>query len=175
MKKEDKNQVIDSLMQQLQENNNIYITDIGGLNVEKTNNLRRLCFRRNIKLAVVKNKLLKIAMEKSGKDFESLYEVLHGQTSIMLCETSNAPAKLIKEFRRLINSEKPVLKAAYIAEMAFVGNDQLDTLVNLKSKNELIADIVQLLQSPARNVVGALQSGGHKLSGIIKTLSEKPE
>lgn len=175
MRIEEKNKVIDSLAEQLQAYNNIYITDIGSLNVEKTNSLRRLCFKRNVKLTTVKNTLLKRAMDKSGRDFSALYESLEGPTSIMLCEAGNVPAKLIKEFRRQINSEKPVLKAAFIEESAYIGNDQLEALVNLKTKNELIGDIIGLLQSPAKNVIGALQSGGHKLSGIVKTLSEKPE
>ncbi len=175
MRIEEKNQVIDSLAEQLQASNNIYITDIGSLNVEKTNALRRLCYKREVKLTTVKNTLLRKAMEKSGKDFSGLFEVLEGPTSIMLCESGNVPAKLIKEFRKSANSEKPVFKGAYVQEMTFVGADQLDILVVLKTKNELIADVIALLQSPAKNVIGALQSGGQKLSGIVKTLSERPE
>lgn len=175
MKIEEKNKVVDSLAEQLQAYNNIYITDIGDLNVDKSNNLRRLCFRRNVKLTVVKNTLLKRAMEKSGRDFTELFGVLSGPTSVMLCETSNVPAKLIKEFRKTANSPKPILKGAYIEETSYVGDDQLENLINIKSKNELIGDIIGLLQSPARNVISALQSGGHKISGIVKTLSERPE
>ena len=175
MRIEEKNQVIDSLAEQLQASNNIYITEIGNLNVEKTNALRRLCYKKNVQLTVVKNTLLRKAMEKSGKDFTELYGILEGPTSIMLCETGNVPAKLIKEFRKSANSEKPLLKGAYIQEMIFVGADQLEILVNLKSKNELIGDVIGLLQSPAKNVISALQSGGFKLSGIVKTLSERPE
>jgi large subunit ribosomal protein L10 len=175
MKLEEKNQVIDSLAEQLQAFNNIYITDIGDLNVEKSNNLRRLCFRRNVTLKVVKNTLLKRAMEKSGKDFSEMFEILNGPTSIMLCEAGNVPAKLIKEFRKSINSPKPILKGAFIQDVAYIGNDQLEALINIKTKNELIGDIIGLLQSPAKNVISALQSGGNKLSGIVKTLSERPE
>lgn len=173
MRIEEKNQVIDSLAEQLQASNNIYITDIGSLNVEKTNALRRLCFKKEVKLTTVKNTLLRKAMEKSGKDFSALYGALEGPTAIMLCENGNVPAKLIKEFRKAANSEKPLLKGAYVQEMAFMG-DQLEVLVNLKSKNELIGDVIGLLQSPAKNVISALQSGGQKLSGIVKTLSERP-
>jgi large subunit ribosomal protein L10 len=175
MRIEEKNQVIDSLAEQLQAYNNVYITDIGNLNVEKTNSLRRLCFRKNVKLTVVKNTLLKRAMEKSGRSFEPLFEILNGQTSIMLCESGNVPAKLIKEFRASIKSDKPILKGAFIEEMTYVGNDQLDFLINIKTKNELIGEIIGLLQSPAKNVISALQSGGNKLSGIVKTLSDRPE
>ena len=175
MRIEEKNQVIDSLAEQLQASNNIYITDIGDLNVEKTNALRRLCFKREIKLTVVKNTLLRKAMEKSGKDLSELYSVLVGPTAIMLCESGNTPAKMIKEFRKSANAEKPLFKGAYVQEMTFVGADQLDVLATLKTKNELIGDIIGLLQSPAKNVISALQSGGHTLSGIVKTLSDRPE
>lgn len=175
MRIEEKNQVIDSLAEKLQASNNIYITDIGNLNVEKTNALRRLCFKKEVKLTTVKNTLLRKAMEKSGKDFSELYSVLEGPTAIMLSETGNVPAKLIKEFRKSANSEKPLFKGAYVQEMSFVGAEQLEVLVNLKSKNELIGDVIALLQSPAKNVISALQSGGNKLSGIVKTLSERPE
>lgn len=175
MRIEEKNQVIDSLAEQLQAYNNIYITDLGNLNVAKTNSLRRLCFKKNVKLTVVKNTLLKRAMEKSGRDFESLFEILNGQTSIMMCDSGNVPAKLIKEFRKSNRSEKPILKGAFIEEITYIGNEQLDYLVNIKTKNEMIGEIIGLLQSPAKNVIIALQSGGNKLSGILKTLSEKPE
>jgi large subunit ribosomal protein L10 len=173
MKKEEKNQLIDSLAGKLSNSNTVYITDISNLNSESTTRLRGLCFKREVNLQVVKNTLLKKAMEKTDKDFEGLYSVLNGPTSIMISEFGNIPAKLIKEFRR--TSDKPILKGAYIEDMIFVGDDQLDFLVALKSKNELIADIVALLQSPVRNVMSSLQSGGQKLTGILQTLSEKPE
>ena len=173
MKREEKDQLIAELAERLKDNTNIYLADISELNSEKTSNLRRLCFKKDVKLVVVKNTLLKKAMEQTDKDFESLYEVLKGNTSLMFAETGNAPAKLIKEFR--VNSEKPILKGAYIEDVVYLGDDQLEFLANIKSKNELIGDIIMLLQSPVKNVVGALQSGGHKLSGILETLSEKAE
>jgi large subunit ribosomal protein L10 len=172
MKKEEKSQLIHSLTEKLVNNNYIYFTDISDLNVETTSKLRRLCFKRNVKLQVVKNSLLKKAMEQSNKNFESLYDVLKGSTSIMFSDTGNIPAKLIREFRKGI-IKKPILKGAYIEEICFVGDDKLDALINIKSKNEVIADIIALLQSPAKNVISALQSGSNKLSGIVKTLSER--
>ncbi|HNX89856.1 MAG TPA: 50S ribosomal protein L10 [Paludibacteraceae bacterium] len=175
MKKEEKDKVIDALSDTLKSVSNFYVTDISDLTVAKTNDLRRLCFKRNIKLTVVKNTLLKKAMERSGRNFESLYPVLVGGTSLMVCETANVPAKLITEFRKANKMEKPILKGAFIQESTYIGNDQLTALVALKSKNELIGDIIGLLQSPAKNVISALQSGGHTISGIVKTLSEKPE
>lgn len=171
MTKEDKNQIIDSLVEQLNQHSNFYLADTSDLNVDTTNKLRRLCFRRNVELQVVKNTLLKKAMEKTNRDFSSLYDVLKGTTSIMFSDTGNVPARLIKEFRK--NYAKPILKGAYVEETCFVGDSQLEVLVNIKSKNELIGDIVALLQSPVRNVIGALQSGGGKIAGIVKTLSEK--
>ncbi|KAF0198977.1 MAG: large subunit ribosomal protein L10 [Bacteroidetes bacterium] len=171
MRKEEKSQLIDTLTEQLQNSNNIYITDISDLNVEVTSRLRRLCFKKEVKLIVVKNTLLRKAMERSDKDFSGLYNTLKGATSIMLSEVNNEPAKLIKEFRR--TSTKPILKGAYVEEMSFVGDTSLDMLISIKSKNELIGDIILALQSPAKNVISALQSGGQKLSGVLKTLSER--
>lgn len=173
MRKEEKNQLIDSLTEQLTANPHLYITDISNLNSENTSKLRRLCFRRNVKLIVVKNTLLKRAMERSGKDFSPLFEVLKGSTSIMFAESGNEPAKLIKEFRK--GSNRPVLKGALVDEMAFIGDEQIDALINIKSKNELIGDIILMLQSPMQRVIGSLQSGGHTISGVLKTLSEKPD
>jgi large subunit ribosomal protein L10 len=173
MKKEEKNQAVEALADQLKNNNNFYIADISELNAEDTSALRRLCFKREVTLTVVKNTLLKKAMEQTDKDLEALYETLKGPTSIMFAEAGNAPAKLIKEFRK--TSERPILKGAYIEEMTYIGDEQLDFLVAIKSKNELIGDIVGLLQSPVSNVMSALQSGGNILSGVVKTLSEKSE
>lgn len=173
MRKEEKNQIIDTLADKLAKNNNIYITDISELNVEKTNTLRRNCFNKDVELVVVKNTLLKKAMEKADKEFEELYGVLKGPTSIMFSDINNLPAKIIKAFRK--NSNKPILKGAFVEETTYIGDEQLDALVNIKSKNELIADVVALLQSPAKNVISALQSSGNILSGVLKTLSEKPE
>jgi len=171
MTREEKSQVIQDLTAQLADTNIIYLADISGLDATVTSNLRRACFKANVQLAVVKNTLLGKAMEASNKDFGDLKDVLKGNTSILISETGNAPAKVIKEFRK--KSDKPLLKGAYIEEAVYVGDDQLDALVNIKSKEELIGDIISLLQSPAKNVVSALQSGGNKLSGILKTLSEK--
>ncbi|MET2984478.1 50S ribosomal protein L10 [Aureibaculum conchae] len=171
MTREQKSQVIDDLTGQLADNSTIYLADISGLDASNTTKLRRACFKANVRLAVVKNTLLTKAMEKSDKDFGELPEVLKGNTSLMISEIGNAPAKVIKEFRK--KSDKPVLKGAYIEESIYVGDNQLDTLVSIKSKEELIGEVITLLQSPAKNVIGALQSGGQKISGIIKTLSVK--
>ena len=173
MRKEEKKKLIDSLSQQLTDNSNFYVTDISTLNAEATSDLRRLCFKYEIKMQVVKNTLLKKAMETAEKDYDELYETLKGNTSIMFAEAGNAPAKLIKEFRKNAKTDLPVLKGAFIEDMTYLGNDQLEFLTSIKSKDELIADVIALLQSPAKNVVSALQSGGGKLSGILKTLSEK--
>jgi len=171
MTREEKSQVIDNLTSQLTDSSTIYLADISGLDALSTSNLRRACFKANVKLAVVKNTLLSKAMEKADKDFGELPEILKGNTSIMIAEAGNAPAKVIKEFRK--KSDRPLLKGAYIEESIYVGDDQLDALVNIKSKEELIGEIITILQSPAKNVISALQSGGGKLSGILKTLSEK--
>jgi large subunit ribosomal protein L10 len=173
MTREEKSQVIEALTTRLTEGTIIYLADISGLNALDTSNLRRACYKANIKLSVVKNTLLEKAMEKSEKEFGELSSTLIGNTSLMFSETGNAPAKLIKEFRKKSKSDKPVLKGAYVEEAIFVGEDQLDTLVNIKSKEELIGEIISILQSPAKNVISALQSGGNKLSGVLKTLSEK--
>lgn len=174
MKKEEKSQVIDSLVEQLASNSHFYLTDIASLNAAKTADLRRLCFKKNIKMLVVKNSLLQKAMERStAKDYQPLYGSLKGSTAIMFTEVGNDPAKLIKEFRK--KNDKPVLKAAFVEESVYVGDDQLDALVSIKSKEEVIGDIIGLLQSPAKNVISALKSSGGKLAGIVKTLSEKPE
>lgn len=171
MTREEKSQVIQDLTAQLADTSTIYLADISGLDAATTSNLRRACFKANVQLAVVKNTLLSKAMEASDKDFGELPDVLKGNTSMLIAEAANAPAKVIKEFRK--KSDKPLLKGAYVEEAVYVGDDQLDVLVNIKSKEELIGDIITLLQSPAKNVVSALQSGGGKLSGILKTLSEK--
>lgn len=171
MTREEKLNVIEDLTAQLAENATIYLADISGLDAVATSDLRRACFKADVKLAVIKNTLLAKAMEASDKDFGELPEVLKGNTSLMFAEANNAPAKLIKNFRK--KSDKPLLKGAYIAEEIYIGDDQLDTLVSIKSKEEVIGDIIGLLQSPAKNVISGLKSGGGKLAGIIKTLSEK--
>ena len=173
MTREEKSKVIEDLTAQLADSTIIYLADISGLDAQKTSNLRRACFKADIKLAVVKNTLLAKAMEGSDKDFGALPSVLKGNTSIMISETGNAPAKVIKEFRK--KSDKPLLKGAFIEEAVYVGDDKLDTLVNIKSKEEVIGDIVGILQSPAKNVISALKSGGGKIAGILKTLSEKED
>lgn len=171
MTREEKSQVIEELTAELANNANIYLADISGLNAGTTSDLRRACFKANVKLAVVKNTLLEKAMEASERDFGNLPSVLKGNTSVMYSETGNVPAKLIKTFRK--KSEKPLLKGAFIEECVYIGDNQLDMLVDIKSKEELLGEIVGLLQSPAKNVISALKSSGGKLAGIIKTLSEK--
>jgi len=173
MKKEEKDQLIESMVDKLKEANIFYLTDISELNVETSGRLRRLCFKRNVELQMIKNTLLRKAMERSGKEFEPFYSILNGSTSIMFSDVANDPALLIQEFRK--KSPKPILKGAWVEETAYLGDDQLSALANIKSKNELVADLIALLQSPAKNVISALQSGGSKLSGIVKTLSERPE
>jgi large subunit ribosomal protein L10 len=171
MTTEEKNQLIDVLTEQLRVNNTIYLTDISNLNSVKTSDLRRLCFRRNVRLMVVKNTLLRKAMEKVDKDFSELYPILKGSTSLMISEAGNVPARLIREFRN--TSDRPILKGAFIEEMIYIGDDKLEFLEALKTKNEMVGDLIFLLQSPARNVISALQSPSRKLAGILKTLSEK--
>ena len=173
MKKEVKAQVLEAIAAQLQECPNFYITDIAGLNAEKTSKLRRDCFEQGIKLCVVKNTLFeKVLKDKNNSELELLFPTLKGNTAIMYAESPNVPAKLIKKDQKA-GEEKPALKGAYVQECAFVGADRLDELVSIKSREELIGDIITLLQSPARNVISALESAGGKLAGIVKTLSEK--
>ncbi|MXN91834.1 50S ribosomal protein L10 [Flavobacterium sp. Sd200] len=171
MTKEEKSRVIEDLTAQLAEANVVYVADISGLNASVTSDLRRACFKAGIKLEVVKNTLLEKAMEGTSNNYGELPTILKGNTSILIADNGNAPAKIIKEFRK--RSDKPVLKGAYIHEAVFIGDNQLDALVSLKSKDEVIGEIVGLLQSPAKNVVSALKSGGGKIAGILKTLSEK--
>ena len=171
MTKDEKNQLIGELTDVLVNNNIIYLTDTSGLNAEATSNLRRMCFSKNIKLRVVKNSLLQKAMERSGKNFDELFPILKGSTSIMISDTGNVPAKLIKELRK--KSDKPLLKGAYIEEAIYVGDNQLSALENIKSKEELLGDVILLLQSPIKNVVSALQSGGSTIQGLLKTLEER--
>ena len=172
MTKEEKQSMIDELSNSLDSNGVIYITDISELDAAATSALRRQCFAKNIKLSVVKNTMLKKAMENvKGKDFTELYDVLPGPTAIMLSEVGNVPAKVINDFRKKNN--KPLLKGAFVEESIYVGDDQLGTLVDIKSKDELIGEIVGLLQSPAKNVISALNSGKNTIAGLVKTLSEK--
>ena len=172
MKKEDKSLVIEKIAATLKEYSCFYVTETAGLNAEKTAELRKACFKADVKLMVVKNTLLKKALETLDGDFSELYPVLKGSSSVMCSNVGNAPAKLIKSVVKK-DDTLPRLKAAYVEETVYVGADQLETLANIKSKNELIADVIALLQSPAKNVVSALTSGGTKLHGILETLSNK--
>ncbi len=175
MKKEDKSAIIKQLESTIKEYANFYLTDIGGLNAAQTSELRRVCYKQDIKLVVVKNTLLQKALENSTVNFNELYDSLKGETSLMLSNTGNAPAKVIKDFSKQKSNKlkKPILKAAYVEQSFYIGEDQLDALINLKSKNELIAEVIALLQSPAKNVVSALQSGGNTIHGVLKTLAER--
>lgn len=161
MKKEEKSKIIDALVEQINANNKIYLADCSSLTVEKVNQLRRSCFQQKIKLTVVKNSLLKKALERAADSrLAELIPTLKGATAIMFTEVGNAPAKLIKEFR--VKNDKPILKGAFVEENIYIGDNQLETLANIKSKNELIADVVALLQSPAKRVVSALQNHAEK-------------
>ena len=171
MRKEEKHEVVLALTETIAEYGNFYITDTANLSVAKVNDIRRKCFENGIKMQVAKNKLIRKAMEASVGDFSEMFDVLKGSSSILFSKSANAPAKLIKQLRR--TGDKPVLKAAYIDSSIFIGDNQLEALVNLKSKEELVADIIALLQSPAKNVISGLQSGGNKLAGIVKTLQER--
>lgn len=172
MKKEVKDTIIVELGEKLKAYPHFYLVDLTGLNAEKTSTLRRKCFKSEIKLLVVKNTLLQKAFEASEIDYSPLYGSLKGNTAVMFTNTANLPAKLIKEY---VKEGVPSLKAAYAEESFFVGADKLEELVAIKSKNELIADVVALLQSPAKNVVSALQSGANTIHGVLKTLGERPE
>ncbi len=174
MKKEDKHIVKDSIAEVLKEYSAVYLVQTNGLNAELTSALRREAFKSDVKMIVVKNTLVKKAMEESDVDYSGLFDALKGSTTLMLSNTGNAPAKLIKEFtKKHKDAGLPLLKAAYVEESVYMGADQLEALCSIKSKNELIGDIVALLQSPAKNVISALQSGGNKLHGILETLSNK--
>lgn len=172
MKKEVKDTIIVELGEKLKQYPHFYLVDISGLNAKDTSDLRRKCFKNGIKLTVVKNTLLKKAFEASEIDFEPLYCALKGNTAVMFTNTANTPAKLLKEYKK---AGIPALKAAYAEEGIYVGADKLEELAAIKSKNEVIADIVALLQSPAKNVISALQSGANTIHGVLKTLGERPE
>ena len=156
----------------LADNSVLYLTDATGLNAEETTQLRRACYKNDVRMRVVKNTLLRRAMEASeGTDFSELYEVLTGQTALLVGNVGNAPAKILKEFRK--KSDMPTLKAAYVEESTYLGDDQIDALTAIKSKDELVAELIALLQSPMKNVVGALNSGGNTVSGLVKALQER--
>ena len=173
MTKDEKNQAIDALVADLDATANFYLADISTLNAEQTYKLRSTAHKRSIGVKVVKNTLLRKALEKATGEFDELYDILKGNTSIMFSETGNAPAKLIKELRK--KSERPILKGAYVGESIYLGDENVSVLENIKSKEELIGDIIGLLQSPAKNVISSLQSPGRNLSGILQTLAEKGE
>lgn len=171
MKREQKIQIIDSLTEEINASNHLYLADISEMNAEDTSALRRQCFEKDIKLLVVKNTLLRIALEKAEGDFESLNVALKGGTSLMLSETGNVPAKLIKEFRK--GHDKPILKAAYVEESIYIGDNELEALCTIKSKEELVGDVIALLQSPIKTVISSLESGKNVLAGVVKTLAER--
>ena len=174
MKRSEKQAIIENLAQEINSYNHFYLADIAGLNAESTSALREACFQKDIKLVVVKNTLLKRAIEASEKEASEVFDVLKGNTSLMFCNTGNVPAKLIQEFRKKNKAlEKPVFKGAYVEESIYVGEDQLEVLVNIKSKEELLGEVITLLQSPAKNVISALQSGGQTITGLLKALEEK--
>jgi large subunit ribosomal protein L10 len=171
MTREEKSAIVEDLTQKIKDYSHFYIADTSELNAEDTSLLRRKCFEKEIKLMVVKNTLLKRALNEVGEEYEEISGILKNSTSIMFCNTGNVPAKVIKEFRK--SHDKPVLKGAYVEESIYVGENQLDTLAALKSKDELIADVIAILQSPAKTVVSQLQSGGQTISGLVKTLAER--
>jgi len=171
MKKSVKEQIINNLTEEINSSSHFYLADVAGLNAEGTSNLRRLCYSKEVKLVVVKNTLLRKAIEASDKEASELFDVLKGNTSVMFCETGNVPAKLIKEFSK--KHKKPILKGAYVEESVYVGADQLEALISVKSKNELLGDLIGLLQSPMNNVLGALKSGGNTIHGVLETLANK--
>ena len=173
MRKEDKAIIIEKLGEKLKEYAHFYLVDVTGLNAETTSALRRKCFKSEIKMVVVKNNLLHKALEQSETDFTPLYDSLKGTTAVFFCNTANVPAKLIKEEGKATGI--PALKAAYAEEEIYVGAENLDALVAIKSKNEVIAGVVALLQSPAKNVISALQSGSQTIHGVLKTLGERSE
>ena len=171
MKKEDKSLVISQIQETIASYSHFYLTETQGLNATQVSDLRRMCFKSDIKMLVVKNKLMIKALESTGQDFSPFFDSLKTNTAVLFSNTGNAPARLIKDFAK--GNKKPVLKAAYVEECFYVGENQLDALCSIKSKNELIGELVGLLQSPAKNVISALQSGGNTIHGVLKTLSER--
>ena len=171
MKKEEKLVQIKNLTKDLSESSNFYLTDIAGLDSKSTLNLRRACFKANIRMSVVKNTLLKKAMDESEKEFGELKSILKGNTSLMFSDKENIPAKLIRDFRK--SFDKPILKGAFIGESIYIGDDKIDILAELKSKEELLGEIITLLKSPVNKVIASLSSSSHKIAGIIKKLSDK--
>lgn len=173
MDKATKKIAIAELTERFSKATNFYLADASNLNVEQINKLRRICFKQGVEFKVAKNTLIRKALESIGTGYDGLFDALHGPTSVMFSETGSIPAKVIKEFRKA--GDKPVLKAAYIDSAIYLGDNSLDELSKLKTKHELVGEIIGLLQSPAKNVIGALQSGGQKLSGLLKTLEDRPQ
>ena len=173
MKKTDKSALVKELSEKINEYSHFYVTDTLGLNAGSTSQLRRTCFEKDIKLVVVKNTLFKLAIQESDKEVDGMEDVFKGTSAVLFSNTGNAPAKLIKDFQK--KTGLPVLKGAFVEESVYIGEDQLEVLTNIKSKEELLGDVISLLQSPAKNVVSALQSGGTKIHGILQTLGEKGE
>ena len=171
MKREEKQVIIDSLTEQIKSYKHLYVSDISELDAATTQDLRKECFKAGIKLIQVKNTLLRVALDGLENNYEELYGSLAGSSAVMLSETGNAPAKLIKEFRK--SHDKPVLKAAFVEECVYVGEDQLDTLVSIKSKEELLGDIILLLQSPMQKLISSLESGKNTIGGVLKTLEDR--
>jgi large subunit ribosomal protein L10 len=173
MKKQDKGVLIEDLKSKLDQNTNFYLADSSSLSVAQINNFRRICFEKGIEVLVVKNTLARKAMESfdESKNFAELYDALVGPTTLLFANTANLPAKVIKDFRKA--SEKPLIKAAYIDTSIFIGDNQIDALISLKSKEQLVGEIIGLLQSPAKNVISALKSGGNTIAGLVKTLQER--
>ncbi len=173
MNKQEKNKVIEQLTEKFDNSSIIYFTDASAMTVEQVTKLRRLCFQKGIEMTVVKNTLARIAMERLGEErgFEPIFKALEGPIAIMLTDNASAPAKLIKEFRK--DGKKPALKAAYIHTDVYFGEESLDVLIALKSKEQLVGDVIMLLQSPAKNVISALLSGGQTIAGLVKTLEER--
>ena len=172
MNKQEKVKAVEELKGQLDDFKSIYLTDIAGLNAVQTSKLRRECFNSNVKLSVVKNTFLERAMNESENDFGELKDLLNGNTTVMLSSIGNSPAKVIKKFRK--DGDKPILKGAFVDEAIYIGDEHIEALFNLKSKEEVIGEIITLLQSPAKNVISALKSSSGKIAGLVKTLSEKP-
>ena len=171
MRKEDKNTVVNDLVASINEYSHFYVTEAAGLNAEKSSNLRRECFKQEVKMVMVKNTLLQKALEQIGGEYEEMFSTFKGTTAVLFSNTGNVPAKLIKEFSKA--NARPTLKSAFVEECLYIGENQLDALCNIKSKDELLGEIVGLLQSPMKNVVSALQSGGTTIHGLLKTLGEK--
>ncbi|HOY38181.1 MAG: 50S ribosomal protein L10 [Bacteroidales bacterium] len=171
MKREEKDVLIEQLKEQIGMYSHFYLTDAAELNAQEVSDLRRKCFESDIKMVVVKNTLFKLALERAGKHYEELYPALQNNTAVLFCNTASTPGKLIKEFRK--NHEKPVFKAAYAEEMVFIGEDQLDALATIKTKDELIGDLIFLLQSPMKQLLSQLNSGKHIVAGVVKTLAER--